>query len=127
MLYVVRPVSGGIKQHLNGLWQNLDDKLVKPFLVCPKSEATVFQRENPRLSIFPLDLRGSISPWQDFKVSRTLPRLAESLGVELIHAHGYKAGLLTLHAGINKNRPYRLLCTFHNPLRINIFTSLCQP
>ncbi len=117
MLYVVRPVSGGIKQHLNGLWQNLDDKLVKPFLVCPKSEATVFQRENPRLSIFPLDLRGSISPWQDFKVSRTLPRLAESLGVELIHAHGYKAGLITLHAGINKNRSYRLLCTFHNPLR----------
>ncbi len=117
VLYVVRPVSGGIRQHLNGLWQNLDHRLVKPFIVCPESEARVFHRENPGLSIFPLDIRGNISPWQDLKVSTTLLRLAESLGVELIHAHSYKAGLLTLCAGLNKHRSYRLLCTFHNPLR----------
>jgi glycosyltransferase involved in cell wall biosynthesis len=105
-----------MRQHLKGLWQYLDRKLVEPFIVCPFEEGKNFSRENPEFTIFPLDIRQGINPWHDWQVAITLPRLAKAWDVEIIHAHGYKAGLLSLWAGLHNYRRYRLVCTFHNPL-----------
>lgn len=117
VLYVVRPVSGGMRQHLIGLWQHLARGKVEPLVVCPPAEAEFFARQNLGLKIFPLAFREKFSLWADLGVALTLPRLAKTYGVEIIHAHGYKAGFLSLWAGLFPGRRYRLICTFHNPLR----------
>lgn len=114
---MIRPVSGGMRQHLIGLWQQLDRRLVEPIVVCPPPEADFFSRGNLGLKIWPLDIREKLSPWPDLRVAMALPRLAKTWEIEIIHAHGYKAGLLCLWAGLCPGRRYRLICTFHNPLR----------
>ena len=106
-----------MRQHLIGLWQHLDRRQVEPIVICPPVEADFFARQNLGLKIYPLELRGRVSLWADLRVALTIPRLAKTQGVEIIHAHGYKAGLLALWAGLSPGRSYRFICTFHNPLR----------
>lgn len=66
---------------------------------------------------FFMNIRGYVNPIKDVRVSRDLARLAVDEDVHIIHAHGFKAGLLCFWSKMNRKRRYSILCTFHNPLR----------
>jgi glycosyltransferase involved in cell wall biosynthesis len=117
VLFVLRPTMGGIRKQVMGLLQNISRDLVEPIVVCPAGEAGVSPSEVEGVRIIPMDIRGDLNLSSDFRTSRAIARIAKTEGVDIIHAHGFKAGWLCLWAGLSRSRPYTIICTFHNQVR----------
>lgn len=112
---VLRPTAGGIRGHLSTLLRYLDRERFCPYLVCPPDGPGLPQPETWGAPVYHMKIQGNFSLWDDLKVMAALSHLARSLEISIIHAHGYKAGFLSLWAGY-KHKSSRLLCSFHNPL-----------
>lgn len=117
VLIVLRPATGGIRQHVMGLLTRLDRIMVQPIVICPPEAAGISSLAETGVPIIPLDIRGELNLPYDLRAASAIGHLARSEQVDIIHAQGLKAGLLCTWAGARKSRPFKVLCTLHNPLR----------
>ncbi len=91
VLQVVRPVEGGIFIHLKNLLENLADEF--SFTVaCPRELAVKIK--NSGTDVLALPLGKQFHPYRDLLSCASLVKKVRSEKFALIHAHGFKAGLI---------------------------------
>lgn len=93
ILYVVRPVAGGIKTHLLSLVDNLDKEKYQAFVAGPK-ESVVDDLKTSKIPTFEVDIEPGFRLIRDIKAIFRLRRIIRDEGIFLVHAHSYKAALL---------------------------------
>ena len=99
ILLLVRPAEGGMQKHLLTLLGNLTGDYLFT-VACPAEQAEIYSRLPCR--VIGLPLRGVLNPPSDWAVFCRLLALVRAEAIDLIHAHGFKAGLLA--------RPLARLC-----------------
>lgn len=116
-MLLLRPVSGGMRRHVANLLGHMDLNKIYPFVVGPANCFGDLEDSLPReIPLIPLRIDGEPHPVNDLRNSWTIARLARENKIDIIHAHGYKAGLLSWLVGLQQVGRFALLCTFHNPL-----------
>ncbi len=93
VMYVVRPVEGGIREHLKVLIQYF-----KPsydlVVVCPFRGVLIESFQGAGARIIPLEIREKLNPFRDFHQALCLARIIQKEKPDIIHLHGFKAGFL---------------------------------
>jgi len=113
VLLVSGPAAGGIRGHLEALARGLPPREWRVAAALPP--AVRLEAPIPRL---PLDLGDRPRPLADARALLSLRAAAASLRPDLVHAHGVKAGLLALAAGLRAP----VVVTFHNLWRGGLLT-----
>jgi glycosyltransferase involved in cell wall biosynthesis len=109
VLEVVRPVDGGIRVHLRNLLENMSEHF--HFVVaCPPDAAD--DLSVPGVEIFPVSLGKGLQPGGDMKTVWHLVGKLRRQPFALVHAHGFKAGLVARPAARIARVP--CLVTIHN-------------
>jgi glycosyltransferase involved in cell wall biosynthesis len=119
VLHVLRPVSGGMRQHLIGLVNHLPSDQVETIVVCATGTLGFQPSELPKAKIISLNITGDFDFKNDPPIAKEILRIAVAEQVDLIHAHGVKAGLLCLWATLNRRHRFKVICTFHNQFRVS--------
>jgi glycosyltransferase involved in cell wall biosynthesis len=117
VMHVLRPVYGGMRQHLIGLVNYIDKDKVETVVICSKENSGFSQAELPNSKIIPLEIRGEFNFKSDYRIAREILQIARQEEADIIHAHGVKAAFLCLWAAINRRRRFAVICTFHNQFR----------
>ncbi|AVX20450.1 Glycosyltransferase involved in cell wall bisynthesis [Carboxydocella sporoproducens DSM 16521] len=107
ILYVVRPVAGGMAEHIRSLIQGLDTKWEIVLAGPPQLKI-----EGKTITYLPLKISASLNPWADWPAVYQLRRYLQEKKFDLIHAHGAKAGLISRLAAMGSKTP--VLITAHN-------------
>ncbi|OWZ84795.1 glycosyltransferase family 4 protein [Natranaerobius trueperi] len=108
ILHVVRPVSGGIKRHVKTLTNTLPEYEIKPIICGPYK---FFKKEDFSCH-YNLSINDGLSFGTDLKNIFDLRKIITKTQPDLIHAHGYKATLLTDSAVRFRKIPW--VSTLHN-------------
>lgn len=93
VMHVVRPSAGGIKSHLLALIGTSHGEEFHHMVACPPG-SLADSLGDMGIEVFRIPLAGEISPVRDLAVIRILVSLMKSKGVQVVHAHSYKAGLV---------------------------------
>ncbi len=117
VLFILRPSSGGIRQHVSDLIKHLDREQVEPILVCPPEEPGVIPLEIGEIPVYRINIAKEFNPIRDFQASRWLKHLIRITEADIVHAHSFKAGLICCWALWCKSARPPVICTFHNPLQ----------
>lgn len=88
----MRPAEGGIRAHLLTLLQHLQDEFTFT-VACPPGQAADFGQSG--CSILPVPLGGRLHPYYDLQAARGLFRATRLEKYSMVHAHGFKAALLS--------------------------------
>lgn len=94
VMHVVRPAEGGIRVHVRCLLQYTDHDRFNLMVACPDMPGMVEDFRLPGIRFFPVNLRGEFRPRMDWLCAKTLQRLMVEQQVQVVHAHGAKAGLI---------------------------------
>ncbi len=114
VLQVVRPATGGMKEHVLALLKNLNRKDFELGLACPGDSQVGAVARELGIRVFPVDISGEITPWHDGQGTVRLAGIIRRWGVQVVHAHGAKAGLLArLSCLLVRKRPATVV-TAHN-------------
>ncbi|MCL4499937.1 MAG: glycosyltransferase [Chloroflexi bacterium] len=94
ILYVIRPVAGGMREHLALLVKHLDRDAFETQAVIP-DDALLGERlrKSGCEKVWVCGDVGSIRPLSVFRSARMVRRLAKRIGVGLVHTHGYRTAL----------------------------------
>ncbi len=111
LLYVARPLSGGMLKHLRVLAAYFPARW-DVSIAAPSTVLTQVYRDGGGLKYFNLPLTGNTSPLRDITASLQLVRVCRREKIDLLHAHGFKAALIALAAAKVCRLP--LLVTVHN-------------
>lgn len=94
VLYVIRPVAGGMREHLLTLAKNLDPRRFTPLAIVATDDllATRLREQGiePRID----GGVGSLNPLTIMKTALKISRVARSKRVSIVHSHGYRASLV---------------------------------
>lgn len=93
ILYIVRPVAGGVKGHLLSLIDNLDKDKYQAFVAGPE-ESVIDDLKGGNVPTFVVDIEPSFRLIKDVKAVLRLRKIITGEGIFLVHAHSYKAALL---------------------------------
>lgn len=112
IMYVVRPVEGGIREHIKVLIQYLNTSY-ELVVVCPPIDKLqqIFEKVGAR--VIPLNISGKLDPFRDFSQALLLARTIKKESPDLIHLHGFKAGFLGRIASLGFPR-IPVVLTVHN-------------
>lgn len=113
LLYVARPLSGGMARHLEMLVSYFSRR-EEVALAMPEEMPFLKDGLKSRVKIFPLPLVGHLSPLRDAISAAQLLKICLKEKVDLLHIHGYKAALAALPA--MKFYPCPVIVTVHNYL-----------
>jgi len=116
---VVRPASGGIRQHIITLARQLTRKGVTVAIAAPSTFLSTLPRDLAELASFPVEIAGSTNPAKDVLAAYHLTKVIAG-GYDLIHSHGLRAGLVTSMSISGQHVPH--LVTFHNLLSTGLAT-----
>ncbi len=111
ILHVIRPAAGGMKNHLLSLLEHSDRGSFEPAVAGPPeitAAAAGFGAE-----VFPLDIKGELDPLRDARAVFELIRVLQKKRVDVLHAHGSKAGVVGRLAALLAGTPAVFL-TAHN-------------
>jgi glycosyltransferase involved in cell wall biosynthesis len=114
VMHVLRPVHGGMRQHLIGLVNYIGTDQVETIVVCSKDSNGFSPSELPNSKIIPLEIKGDFDLKNDYRIAGEIFQIALREEVDIIHAHGVRAGFICLWAAINRQRRFVFICTFHN-------------
>ena len=110
VLHVVRPATGGIRQHVLSLLNGLDPAQIVSSVAAPP-EFIAQVADAPQLfASVPLSITPKISP-SDLRVSRRLGQFQPQFS-DIVHAHGLRAAWVAALA--HRRRPFPLIFTAHN-------------
>jgi len=94
VLMVVRPASGGMKEHVLALARGLAARgHGVAFAASAASEITDAAQE-AGFTVHDIPLTGPLSPIQDPRAVRALSVIVRSGAFDIVHAHGFKAGFV---------------------------------
>lgn len=114
ILYVVRPATGGMREHILSLVGGLDRSRFRPVVAGPLDRYWRERLARLGVEIFLLDIPDGFRPWRDLRAIKRLATLIEVLQPDLVHSHGARAGLVARLASLLAGgRPGQLL-TVHN-------------
>jgi glycosyltransferase involved in cell wall biosynthesis len=88
---VVRPAEGGIRAHIKNLTENLQGDFAFT-VACPPENAELFAGGG--CEILPVSLGGGIHPTNDLRTVKRLTAEIKRRRFSLVHAHGFKAGVV---------------------------------
>ncbi len=110
IFYLVRPASGGMRNHLQQLLRRFSRDYTVYLGAPPESELQ--SAGLPADSLFHMPLSGGLNPVGDLRAFRRLWGLLRTLRPALLHIHGFKAALPGLPAAHLARVP--VLITVHN-------------
>lgn len=114
VLHVIRPATGGMKQHLLDLVAGLaQDDFIVAVAGPGGSEGMLKEIEALGMAYHPVDITGPLHPGTDFKCVSELYRLIKSQEFDIVHCHGSKAGLVGRLAAWLAGTPV-IIVTVHN-------------
>lgn len=93
VLYVVRPVAGGIREHVTLLTKYLDRKKFNPFVILAADDMLAVRLRDMDIEPWILPEVGSVDPISIIRTARKVSEIVRSGGVSLVHSHGYRAAL----------------------------------
>lgn len=92
-MHVVRPAAGGMKNHLLALTGASDRERFAHMVACPPGSLAE-SLAGRGVRTFCVPLKGELSPGEDLWAIKILASLFKTNGVDVVHAHGSKAGLV---------------------------------
>ena len=113
VLLVIRPATGGIRQHVITLSRQLKRKDVAVSFAAPQDLLNTLPKDLTELPKYPVDISSAFSPVKDLAAARTLTAVI-GRGFDLIHSQGLRAGMVTSMSLATKHVPH--IVTFHNLL-----------
>ncbi len=113
ILHILRPVKGGMKDHVSSLFKFINSKKFSLKLACPPDGSLISELKLPHIKIFPVDIRGEFAPLVDWKTVGELTRIIQHNRIHIVHAHGIKAGTLGRIAARRAGAP-AFIATVHN-------------
>ena len=94
VLMVVRPASGGMKQHVLALSSGLIERGHEVQIAAPGASEIATAAREAGLTVYEIPLVGPLNPVQDPIAVRTLSRVIWDGKFDVVHAHGFKAGFV---------------------------------
>lgn len=94
ILFVLRPVEGGIKKYILTLIRGLDKNKFKIYLASP--ENIIIDNSSCKDIVFiPLKIKGEINPILDIIAIKNLIKIAKKEKIDIISSQGFKATFLS--------------------------------
>ncbi len=115
ILMVIRPASGGMKEHVLTLCRGLVARGHEVELATAATSEITDAARLAGFAVHEIPLVGPLNPIQDPRAVRVLARLVHSGGYDIVHAHGFKAGFigrLAVRMAGGLRRPF--IVTAHN-------------
>lgn len=109
ILYLTRPMQGGMRKHLYLLLEKIDRSKFYPILVCDEKSCEEFRVEK-----VPLPMKEKILAKEDFLILRKIIEIVKKEKISLIHCQGYKTAFLGMIVRIFLKLP--VIITIHNYL-----------
>lgn len=109
VLQVVRPAAGGIRQHVLSFIGASDPARAIHSIAAPVAFLHDLPADTPAHNL-PLEIAARFAPLADLRAARRLAKLART--VNLVHAHGLRAGWIAAIA--QSVRPFPFVLTAHN-------------
>lgn len=109
---VVRPATGGMLEHVGLLSRGLVAAGREVEIAAPPASDVATQAHADGLTVHEIALVGPLDPVRDLPAVRALGRVITEGSFDLVHAHGFKAGLITRMALPRDCPP--LVVTVHN-------------
>ncbi len=111
VLQIVRPATGGIRQHVLSLASHLDPARSTTALAAPADFLHNLPHEAPFLTTYAVAIAPRLSLWADLMAARRLASLVP-VNADLVHAHGLRAAWIAALA--QRFRPFPLIISAHN-------------
>lgn len=113
VLMVVRPATGGMKRQVLSLAGGLSELGHEVAVAAPPDSDVIAEADEAGLETHPVPIVGPLDPIADARAVRALARLVRSERYDVVHAHGFKAGLVARVADLFAQAP-AVIVTVHN-------------
>lgn len=91
---VVRPAAGGMREHVLALSAGLTTRGHTVEIAAPSGSEMAETARAAGLPVHEIPLVGPLNPVQDFRAAAKIGRLLRAGGYDLVHGHGFKAGMV---------------------------------
>ena len=113
VLMVVRPASGGMKEHVLALARGLAERGHTIQIAAPAASDVAVSANAEGFIVHPVPIAGPLHPFDDPRAIAALRRILRDGDFDLVHAHGFKAGFVgRLGAALAGSTPF--IVTAHN-------------
>ncbi len=112
VLIITRAFEGGVKAYLLALIDKLGKEGYRVYVAGPRG-SVVEDLKKTQIITFPLEFDDSLALYEDWSASRKLAKSIRGEGIQLVHAHGYKAGFIAGLAARRAKTPLTLV-TLHD-------------
>jgi hypothetical protein len=113
ILHVIRPAQGGMKKHLETLFQGLEQDRFDLYLAAPASSDLSMALRPFTRKTFMIDLDENYNPLQNWRVICSLAQIIRQEKIDLVHTHGVRAGIMGQAAALLA-RCRKVVATIHN-------------
>lgn len=113
ILMVVRPATGGMKSQMMTLATGLVDGGHEVAVAGPGDSAVLSEAAEAGLPVHAVPIVGPLNPVRDARAVTSLARVLHAGGFHVVHAHGFKAGLVARAAAMLVDTP-AVVVTVHN-------------
>ncbi len=100
VLLITRRFEGGVKTYLLSLIERLDKENYRVYVAGPRG-SIIDDLKGSKIITFPVEFGDSLAPFEDWAAVRKITKIIKNDEIKLVHAHGYKAGLI---AGLTAKR-----------------------
>lgn len=94
VLELIRTASGGMKQHYVSLVKGLKSVGFDVLAACSFDKATMEELRDKGVEVYPLHLPGEVRPHLDAVKAVKIAHIIMKQGVDVLHCHGFKAGMV---------------------------------
>ncbi|HHY83505.1 MAG TPA: glycosyltransferase family 4 protein [Clostridiales bacterium] len=112
VMEIIRSAEGGMKVHFTALVKGLAERGIEVTALCNFPAEDNKKLEHAGISVIPFSVPGNIRIFADIKCIIKMVILIHKIKPDIIHCHGFKAGILGRLAGWAAGVP--LLYTVHN-------------
>lgn len=113
VLMVVRPAAGGMLGHMLAICAGISAEGGHVEVACPAEAGTAAKVRTAGYITHEIEIVGPLNPVADLRAASRLTALIRSADYDVVHAHGFKAGLITRLGAPVGSRP-RVIITVHN-------------
>ncbi|WP_414481461.1 glycosyltransferase family 4 protein [Caldicoprobacter sp.] len=94
VLELIRTASGGMKQHYIALVKGLKAAGFDVLAACSFDKAIMKELQDEGIEVYPFHLPGEVQPPLDAIKAVKIARIITEHGVDVLHCHGFKAGVV---------------------------------
>ncbi len=112
VMEIIRSASGGMKEHYITLVKGLKEKGFNVVALCNFEGLVMEELQDAGIEVYRFSLPGEVQPLLDTMRVWKIVRIAHKHDVDVVHCHGFKAGVLGRMGALLINRPK--VYTMHN-------------